>query len=153
MDATKVTLEWEGKTEDPVLESYWDVNEELLMRECMATLANDLNTSGALGILNQVCSRILQRDSGHPAVSVRDENFKLFFKDRRLVEEMCSVLGLLLPKSETWDADILALVQQRESARKNREWARSDQLREELKKKGALVEDKPSGQRLKRLSS
>jgi cysteinyl-tRNA synthetase len=66
---------------------------------------------------------------------------------------MCHVLGLRLPKADEWNAEILDLVQQREQARKNKEWARSDQVREELKKRGVLVEDTSSGPRLKKVSS
>jgi cysteinyl-tRNA synthetase len=37
------------------------------------------------------------------------------------------------------------LVTQRESARKEKNWKLSDDLREELKKKGWIVEDLPDG--------
>jgi cysteinyl-tRNA synthetase len=67
------------------------------------------------------------------------------------MEDMCDVLGLRLPKGETWEPFILELVQKREEARKSRNWALSDQLRNELKTKGVLVEDSPTGPRLKRI--
>jgi len=49
-------------------------------------------------------------------------------------------------------AEITALAEQRLQARKNKDWAASDRLRDELKAKGWLVEDVPGGNwRLKQL--
>ena len=49
----------------------------------------------------------------------------------------------LMPK------DIIGILQQREKARKAKDWATSDRLRDELLAKGYVVEDTPQGQRLK----
>lgn len=148
--AYNVAQAWETKGSS-TLDPTWDPDREPIFREFLAYLANDLNTSGALGVMNQVCSNILQRDGRKPSSSSRDEDFNTFSIERRVLEGMCSVLGLRLPKADEWSAEIMDLVQQREQARKNKEWARSDQVREELKKRGALVEDTPSGPRLKRI--
>jgi cysteinyl-tRNA synthetase len=48
-------------------------------------------------------------------------------------------------------ADIQALLEQREAARKSKDFKRSDQLRDQLKTKGWLIEDTPKGPRLKPL--
>ena len=62
------------------------------------------------------------------------------------------VLGLFwrVPAGEAWTPEILALVEQREAARKARDWKRADAIRADLSQKGVLVEDGPGGPKLKR---
>jgi cysteinyl-tRNA synthetase len=62
------------------------------------------------------------------------------------------VLGLFwkAPAGESWPEDVLVLVGQREEARKSRDWGRADALRKQLLDLGAVVEDSPSGPKLKR---
>ena len=66
--------------------------------------------------------------------------------------EMDRVLGLDLAKARSGKAlpeDLLALVREREVARRVRDFARSDALRDELARKGWLLEDTPDGVRWK----
>jgi len=62
------------------------------------------------------------------------------------------VLGLFwrAPQAERWGDEILALVERREQARQRKDWKQADQAREELLSLGVVVEDGPSGPRLKR---
>ncbi|BDR60840.1 cysteine--tRNA ligase [Lactobacillus xylocopicola] len=48
------------------------------------------------------------------------------------------------------DAAVIQLVKERDQARKNRDWAKSDELREQLQKMGITVEDTPLGTRWRR---
>lgn len=50
-------------------------------------------------------------------------------------------------------AEILELVEQREKARKNRNFTMADAIRDQLKKKGWLLEDTPMGVRVKEINS
>jgi cysteinyl-tRNA synthetase len=64
------------------------------------------------------------------------------------VRELCRVLGLFShdePKAVEVTADVQALVQQREAARKNREFQTADRLRKEVEGQGFIIEDTPSG--------
>jgi cysteinyl-tRNA synthetase len=45
----------------------------------------------------------------------------------------------------------LALLEERQAARKSKNFARSDAIRDELKAKGWQIEDTPKGPRLKKL--
>ncbi len=56
------------------------------------------------------------------------------------IEDIDSVLGLLADK-ESVPADVLYLVQQREEARKEKNWKKADELRDEIRSHGYLVED------------
>ena len=54
-------------------------------------------------------------------------------------------------KSELLDADIEALIQERQEARKVRNFARADEIRDELLEKGILLEDTREGVKWKRV--
>ena len=43
------------------------------------------------------------------------------------------------------DNDIMEMIKEREKARKNKDWNKSDQLRDALLDRGIIVEDTPSG--------
>lgn len=45
------------------------------------------------------------------------------------------------------DDEIEKLIAQRDEARKNKNWAESDRLRDELQAKGIVIEDTPQGTR------
>ncbi len=63
---------------------------------------------------------------------------------------MAGVLGIEEPKKELLDADIEALIEERQAARKAKNYARADQIRAELADKGILLEDTKEGVKWKR---
>ena len=67
------------------------------------------------------------------------------------LEGLMSVIGLTLDEeSDLLDEDIEALIEERLEARQNRNFGRSDEIRDELKSKGILLEDTAQGIRWKR---
>lgn len=73
-------------------------------------------------------------------------------KAQALLTEWLSIFGIdtakLIKQNETQGNDeIVALVEQRDEARKNKDWAKSDQLRDQLKEMGVIIEDTPQGTR------
>ncbi|MCI6853273.1 MULTISPECIES: cysteine--tRNA ligase [Limosilactobacillus] len=70
-----------------------------------------------------------------------------------LISELVSIFGVKLASSdnELNDEHIQALIDERNEARKNKDFARSDQIRDELKAKGIILEDTPQGTRFKRV--
>ncbi len=68
------------------------------------------------------------------------------------MEKVDSVLGLV-QKEEKLPANLQKLFDERERSREMKDWARSDELRDELLKKGISVEDTPHGTRWKRILS
>lgn len=72
---------------------------------------------------------------------------------KELISELVSIFGVKLASSdnELNDEHIQALIDERNEARKNKDFARSDQIRDELKAQGIILEDTPQGTRFKRV--
>jgi cysteinyl-tRNA synthetase len=64
--------------------------------------------------------------------------------------EIDKVFGLGRQQEAEAPADIQALLEQRQAARKAKDFKGADALRDELKSKGWVIEDTPKGPRLKR---
>ncbi len=66
---------------------------------------------------------------------------------QKLFGELCDVLGLLYSREAAGDddAEIEALIEARAVARKEKNWAEADRIRDELKAKNIILEDTPQG--------
>ena len=63
-----------------------------------------------------------------------------------LFDELCDVLGILYNrKSNDLDSEIEELIAQRQEARKNKDWATADKIRDDLKSRGIILKDTPQG--------
>ncbi len=116
-----------------------------LLSQFSDTLDEDLNISGAWGAIFEW---------------VRDTNRKLADNSldapaaaAALVtwEKMDSVLGVGAPAEVSVPAEITALVEARQAARKSKDFKKADAVRDELKAKGWVIEDTPKGPRAKKL--
>lgn len=68
-----------------------------------------------------------------------------------LFQEMNGILGILSENGdELLNEEIESLIAERNEARKQKNWARSDQIRDLLTEKGILLEDTPQGVRWRR---
>jgi len=61
-----------------------------------------------------------------------------------------AIFGILFTSEELLDEEIEQLIEERTQARKNRDFARSDEIRDQLKEKGILLDDTPQGTRWRR---
>jgi len=108
--------------------------------EFALSLADDLNVSGAISatfsLMHDLNPLILDN-------KLNRQDAELAVKT---MEEFDQVLGILEEKEplEEW---IVRLIKEREKVRKNKDFARADQIRAELLKKGIILEDTPEGTR------
>lgn len=64
----------------------------------------------------------------------------------QLFDELCGILGLVYNrKTESLDDEIEALIEQRTQARKEKNWALADKIRDDLKAQGIVLEDTAQG--------
>lgn len=67
------------------------------------------------------------------------------------MDTLCGVLGILLEQEkELLDADVEALIEERTAAKKAKNFARADEIRDELKNRGIILEDTREGVTWKR---
>ena len=107
-------------------------------------LENDLNVSEAISVLYEMI-REVNGFCDQKQITGQDAKQCL-----ELLKKMDSVLGICSFTHEAVSADILALVEERVQARAKRDFKRSDAIRDELLQKGYILEDTPSGARVKR---
>ncbi|GGJ29278.1 cysteine--tRNA ligase [Paenibacillus hunanensis] len=67
-----------------------------------------------------------------------------------LFDEMNEVLRLYWEDEQLLDEDVEKLIAERVEARSNKNWARSDEIRDQLSAQGILLEDTPQGMRWRR---
>ncbi|MFC4323860.1 cysteine--tRNA ligase [Litchfieldia salsa] len=116
-----------------------------LREEFITVMDDDFNTANAVSILFDLSKQAnYYLQSKNTSVEIINKFLKEF-------EELFQVLGLKLDVEEVLlDEEIDALIQKRIEARKNRDFALSDQIRDELKQKNVILEDTPQGTRWKR---
>ncbi len=109
----------------------------------ISAMEDDLNTADAISAIFELIKEI--------NTVTRNGSTKEFAeKCLSLLDELTGVLGLLREKEadEGIDDEIQQLVDERQAARKAKNFARSDEIRDILKAKGITLEDTPQGIRI-----
>jgi cysteinyl-tRNA synthetase len=102
-------------------------------------LDGDLNISEALGVLfeNVRESNRLMDENKLDALKAA-----LYLRDWELIE---GILGLPRAEAAAIPDDVRKVAEERKNAKQAKDWKRADELRNEIKQKGWLVEDLPNG--------
>ena len=84
--------------------------------------------------------------------NVSGTSSKAFAEDLKAkIQGLCDILGIITEKKEELlDVDIERLIEERQAARKARDFTRADEIRNELLKKGIVLEDTREGVKWKR---
>ncbi|MBN1213498.1 MAG: cysteine--tRNA ligase [candidate division Zixibacteria bacterium] len=106
-------------------------------------LDDDLNISGALGEIFDFI-RDINRLRAEDKLSTTERD-----KALETIRKFDTVLGFEI-KEKALDAEIEALIKKRNEARKNKDYALSDKIRDELLAMGIVLEDTPQGVKWKR---
>ena len=109
--------------------------------EFVDAMEDDLNTADAIGVLFELI-RDLNTNVNDKIVSKAVAEYAISAFD-----ELTDVLGLVYnrDKKGSLDDEIEALIEQRNAARKAKNWAEADRIRDELKAQGIVLEDTAQG--------
>jgi len=105
---------------------------------------DDLNTADAIAAIFDIVSLANRRMqdgeiSGDEIAATLD-----------VIGELANILGILQDSNESagLSAEAEAMIAERAEARVNKDWAKSDELRDKLKNLGIIVEDTSAGQKV-----
>ncbi len=109
-----------------------------------AAMEDDCNTADAVSAIFELVKYINTNVSAE-----QSESYLRKLYDR--LKTLCDVLGIRIDlKEEVLDAEIEKLIQERQDARKNKDFARADQIRDDLAQKGIILKDTREGVTWKR---
>ncbi|MDD5924015.1 MAG: cysteine--tRNA ligase [Clostridia bacterium] len=100
---------------------------------------DDLNTANAISVIFDIARDI--------NTSVNDTSSKEFAQGcADLFDELCDVLGIVvIEKKQSLAEEVEKLIEQRTQARKNKDFATADMIRDKLKEMNIVLEDTPMG--------
>ena len=110
--------------------------------EFIEAMDDDFNVQNALSIMYDLATTLnnhLQKDQvDKPALK----------RAKKLLIAWLEIFGVSFKEEQAEnDDEIEKLIAKRDEARKNKDWAESDRLRDELQAKGIVIEDTPQGTR------
>lgn len=130
-------------TEKNLLEAMGKRREQFI-----AAMDDDLNTADAISAVFD-----LARDINLALQETHSQEFVT--NAGKLFDELTGVLGLLYNRKEkdSLDAEIEKLIEERQAARKAKDFKRADEIRDQLKEKGILLKDTPQGVKWSKIES
>ncbi len=108
-----------------------------------AAMDDDLNTADALSALFELVREIHKLPQG-------EASRKAILYGQEMLLKLAGVLGLVTKTDEAISPQVQAMVEERAEARKNKDWKRSDELRDAIKALGYILEDTPGGQKVRK---
>lgn len=134
--ALKNAVEEAGADDDAVIEKL-----EERRKQFEDAMDDDLNTADALAAVYELVRDINTR------VTTGIHSRKLCEHASDLFDTLCGILGLVYNRTanKNLDTEIEALIEQRNLARKAKNWAEADRIRDELKERNIILEDTPQG--------
>jgi cysteinyl-tRNA synthetase len=118
----------------------------------VAAMDDDFNSAGAIGqLFDLVKSYNVLLDESGPALT---QDREALSAAKATIEEFDAILGLFrggFPAGvEEVPAEITAKLEERQNARKNKDFQRADELRDEIIAAGYTIEDTPQGPRVRK---
>ena len=112
-----------------------------LKQKFIDAMDDDLNTADAISVIFDIVY------AANTDLSTEGDNAKqIVNKTLDTIQELGAVLGLFNKNTKkTLDAEIEALIEERNIARKEKNWARADEIRDKLKSMHIVLKDTPMG--------
>lgn len=106
----------------------------------ITAMDDDLNTADGIAaifdLVSDINTKIINKDVSKNVCTAAADMF----------DELTGVLGLVYNrKSNSLDEEIEKLIEERQQARANKDWATADRIRDELKEQGITLKDTPQG--------
>ena len=124
----------EGPADQAVLDKF-----DELKKKYEAAMEDDFNTADAISALFEmvkVANVEINEQSGKAVVSAAFD----------LMNKLCYILGIITEKKEeSLDAEVEELIAQRQEARKNKDFAKADEIRDRLLGMGIILKDTREG--------
>lgn len=120
-------------------------NLNLYREKFIGKMDDDFNTADAISVIFD-----LIKDCN---INIGINSSKALIKySLELIRELGRPLGILQKSTiETLEIEVERLIEERQKARKEKNWALADKIREDLKEKGIVLEDTPQGVRWKKI--
>lgn len=113
-------------------------NIEVLVKKFEDAMEDDFNTADAVSAIFEIV-----RESNS---TVKDFSADYAKKVLKVLEDLCSVLGIETTKEEEiLDEEIEKLIEERQAARKNKDFAIADEIRDQLLEQGIVLKDTREG--------
>ena len=122
--------------------SFWHTL-DALKDKYIAAMDDDLNTADAISVLFEIVSEANKSITATSGYSKQAIEYAI-----NMLLELGGVLGLLQKKDEGTNDEVDAILEERAKARAEKNWAKSDELRDKLKEMGIIVKDTPQGQQI-----
>ena len=140
-DNLDFAMEKAGEGEDPEFAAKVEARRE----QFVTAMEDDLNTADGLAAVYELARDINSYIAGPRGKAPLELAAKVF-------DELCGVLGILYNrgKKESLDEEIEKLIAQRQQARKEKNFALADKIRDDLNARGIILEDTPQGVKWRR---
>ena len=129
-----------NETEAALVASFTGYRERFI-----AAMDDDFNTADAIGVLFELVRAVnTAMQTGTPSKAAAEASLSM-------IRELTDILGLLYAKEEeSLDKTVEDLIEERQAARKAKDFQRADAIRDQLKAMGILLEDTPQGVKWKK---
>lgn len=110
-----------------------------------AGMDDDLNTSVALAVVHNLTREV---NTALARKKVREDNKRELLDLLKRIDSVLNIFGA--ESTEMLDSEIQSLIDERQEARRRRDFGRSDEIRDELARRGIVLEDTKDGVRWRR---
>ncbi len=133
-----------SNTQDRLIEAT-SINLKIYKSKFIEAMDDDLNTADALSVIFE-----LVKDVNTNILSNSNLDSKIISNITNIFDELTGVLGILYENQDNASRQIQTeeiknLLNERELARKEKNWKRADEIRDQLKEKNVIIEDTPQG--------
>lgn len=121
-------------------EALEDINFDIFKENFVKALEDDLNTADAISIIFDLVREL------NTLLTAENPSKDTLLRAKSTLNELCNVINIACAdKNNDLDSEIEELIEKRQQARKNKDFALSDKIRDDLLALGIVLKDTPQG--------